>query len=339
MDTISHIAIGACLGEKIAPKNMGKHALLWGALAQNFPDIDALTSLGDKTSKVLYDHRGISHSFFTAFIASIVFAFLLSYLYRKKRIKPFYFFIFFFVQISVHLLLDTCNAYGTGLLEPFSHQRFSFNILYVVDPLFTIVPLVAFIFLWLKKVYTPQRKKWVALGIIWPLCYISLATFNKTIIDKKTRADMHAQSLPVKDFFITPTPFNSLLWYIVVKTDFGYAVAYHSVLDKEEAVPYTIFQQNDSLLKNDVDPEDIHYLKKFANGYYTISKTNDTLEFNVIRFGQVLGWLHPDAPFALHYYLMKNADNTVAVQRGRFQGWNKAAIYATWKRMWGTKNP
>ncbi|MDR0792413.1 MAG: metal-dependent hydrolase, partial [Chitinophagaceae bacterium] len=76
-------------------------------------------------------------------------------------------------------------------------------------------------------------------------------------------------------------------------------------------------------------------LKKFAGDYYTISETNDTLQFNVMRFGQMFGWLQPDAPFALHYYLMHDADNMAVVQRGRFRGWNKETIAATWRRMWG----
>jgi inner membrane protein len=195
------------------------------------------------------------------------------------------------------------------------------------------VPLVAFIYLLIKKRNVPQRTRWVALGLICPLFYIAFATVNKIIVDKKTKADIREQSLPVKEFFTTPAPFNSLLWYIVAKTDSGYAGAYHSVLDKDRQTPYTFFQKNESLLKNYPDTEDIYYLKKFANDYYTVSKTNDTLEFNVIRFGQILGWVHPDAPFALHYYLMKDADNAAVVQRGRFRGWNKETIYATWKRI------
>lgn len=44
MDSITHIAIGACMGEVFAGKQLGKQALLWGVLAQSIPDIDFIAS-------------------------------------------------------------------------------------------------------------------------------------------------------------------------------------------------------------------------------------------------------------------------------------------------------
>jgi len=44
MDSLTHTVLGACLGEVIAGKQLGKKAMLIGALANNLPDIDVLTS-------------------------------------------------------------------------------------------------------------------------------------------------------------------------------------------------------------------------------------------------------------------------------------------------------
>jgi hypothetical protein len=33
MDSITHIALGACMGQAFAGKQLGKRAMLWGAMA------------------------------------------------------------------------------------------------------------------------------------------------------------------------------------------------------------------------------------------------------------------------------------------------------------------
>ena len=44
MDSITHTVLGACLGQVLAGKKIGKKAMLWGAVANNIPDIDIITS-------------------------------------------------------------------------------------------------------------------------------------------------------------------------------------------------------------------------------------------------------------------------------------------------------
>ncbi len=44
MDTITHIVLGAAVGEVLAGKKLGKKALLIGAIAGNLPDIDFVAS-------------------------------------------------------------------------------------------------------------------------------------------------------------------------------------------------------------------------------------------------------------------------------------------------------
>ena len=62
MDSITHLALGACMGEAFAGKTLGKKAMLWGALAQSIPDIDFLASFWMNTTSNLLAHRGFTHS-------------------------------------------------------------------------------------------------------------------------------------------------------------------------------------------------------------------------------------------------------------------------------------
>ncbi|HLP38350.1 metal-dependent hydrolase, partial [Lacibacter sp.] len=62
MDSITHIALGACIGEAFFEKGFGKKAMLWGALAQSIPDIDFVASFWMGTADDLLAHRGFTHS-------------------------------------------------------------------------------------------------------------------------------------------------------------------------------------------------------------------------------------------------------------------------------------
>ena len=42
MDSLTHIVLGAAIGEAMLGKKIGKKGILWGALAASLPDIDVL---------------------------------------------------------------------------------------------------------------------------------------------------------------------------------------------------------------------------------------------------------------------------------------------------------
>ena len=44
MDSITHIAFGACMGDAFSGKQLGKKALLWGVMAQSIPDIEFIAA-------------------------------------------------------------------------------------------------------------------------------------------------------------------------------------------------------------------------------------------------------------------------------------------------------
>ena len=137
MDSLTHICLGACVGELLLYKQLGKKALLWGIAAQNLPDIDAIAAIFLPADRAFLIHRGITHSLFFAIVAGLLLAWLAKRVHYKALASFGTLAFFFCFQLLLHDLLDACNSYGTGLLEPFSHQRFSVNLLYVADPLFT----------------------------------------------------------------------------------------------------------------------------------------------------------------------------------------------------------
>jgi inner membrane protein len=165
--------------------------------------------------------------------------------------------------------------------------------------------------------------------------YLILGIAFKSIIDRKVEASVQHKGVAADKYFTTPTPLNNLLWYIVIRNDSGYSIGYRSVLDKAQNIDFHFVYRNDSLLRPSLNSEDVRNLLRFSNGYYAAQMWHDTLVFNDLRFGEMLGWASADSRFVFHYFLSPPADNKLIVQRGRFAGWNKAAIKAFLTRIKG----
>jgi inner membrane protein len=154
-------------------------------------------------------------------------------------------------------------------------------------------------------------------------------------MDNAVKAALQQQQIAHTRYFSTPAPLQNWLWYVVVGTDSGYHVGFRSVFDRQPTMDFQYFPRNDSLLRPVLDHTDLHQLIRFSQQFYTVEKWNDTLVFNDLRFGQVVGWDRPREKFVFHYFLQDPGGNDLVVQRGRFAGWNWATFQSLLKRIRG----
>src|SRR5688572_4245959 len=131
MDTITHFAAGACMGELLAGRKIGKRAMVVGGLAQLVPDVDFVFGLWMSPAANALAHRGFTHSFVFLALATPALTWGLRRFWGDKALSFRFWLLFLGGQIFTHLFLDAFNAYGTGWLEPFSHKRISFNAIFV----------------------------------------------------------------------------------------------------------------------------------------------------------------------------------------------------------------
>lgn len=334
MDSLTHIFLGAAVGEVLAGKKMGKRAMLVGAAANSLPDIDFVAGLWMSPSQYSIAHRGFTHSFLFAVIASLLLSWAVNN-FSSLKISFRYWGVFFFVQILIHILLDSLNAYGIGWFEPFSHTRISYDLLFVADPFFTIWLLITCLVLLMLRTQSPARMKAAVTGIVISMAYIGYAINNKLIIhDAVSESFAQQQIVPVKTL-ITPTPLNCWLWYVVADVGDGCFIGYHSVFDRQPSLANQFFSKNDSLLDPIRSKEETEQLVRLARDLYTVERHHDTLVFNNLRFGQINGWENPRAGFIFSYNLgMRNS--LLTIQKGRFSGWSKKTTSSFLKRIEGS---
>lgn len=309
--------------------------MIWGAVAQSAPDIDFLASFWTDTASDLLAHRGFTHSILCALLLTPLFAFSADRWHRPHNIRFHTWILFFGLEVFGHIFLDGFNNYGVGWFEPFSHVRFSFNALYVADPFFSVWVGVATILMVVLHNDHRHRLKFVRWGLLLSGAYFTYCMFNKVKIDREVNIAFEKQHIPHEKYFTTPTALNNWLWYVVSGNDSGYYVGYRSVFDRDKKIDFHFFPRNEALLAAVEDHEELQKLKRFSQGFYTVEMWHDTLVFNDLRFGQIVGWENPDERFVFHYFLQHPKDNNLVVQRGRFAKWDKKAVAALLTRIAG----
>jgi inner membrane protein len=319
MDSLSHIILGAAIGEAILGKKAGRKAMFYGALAGNLPDIDVLGILFLSDSQQLLFHRGITHSFFFAVLISLLFGWFSKRWFRDNPINWINWTWLFFAAMLSHLLLDSFTCYGLGLFEPFSNYRISFNTIFVADPFYTLPFLLCTLFAFNAKIGSPQRTKWNKTGLWISSFYLIFAILTHQYVHSVMEQSFKAQQLVSDDFTVTPTPLNTFLWMGYSHDKDGAWIGYYSIFDKGKKVDYYRVQRNDSLLLPYANDKSVQHLKRLSKGNYIVTKENSIVYFNDIRFGQVSGWDKADGPYAFKYNLNKNADNKRALNRTKYK--------------------
>ena len=335
MDTLTHIALGACVGDALLGKKIGKRAMLVGAMANSIPDIDFISSFWLPIDENLLAHRGFTHSILFCIITAFFMALLFKRWFHPKTILLKKWILFFSIELFLHLFIDAFNAYGVGWFEPFSHYRISFNTIFVVDPFFSAWLGIATIALIILKKKNKKRKLWRAFGLGLSSVYLLYCVVNKFKIDAEVKDTLAQQKIAYKDFFTTPTPLNNWLWYIVVKNDTGFYIGYQSLFDSQKKIDFHFFPSNDSLLETIHDHKEVQNLIRFSKKWYTVNRYRDTIMFNDLVFGQVAGWENPTAPFVFRYILNHPENNNLIIQRGRFEMWNGHTIQTLIRRIRG----
>lgn len=141
MDTLTHALLGAAIGKVLFGRKLGGRAAVVGVVAAELPDLDFfIHSAADPLLNVEL-HRHFTHSF--AFSPLIALAAALPCFFRAAfKEQRLALFLCGLAGCWSHILLDACTSYGTQFLVPFSRQRFGWNFISIIDPVFTGLLLV-----------------------------------------------------------------------------------------------------------------------------------------------------------------------------------------------------
>ncbi len=142
MDTVTHGLTGWLIARSIPSEEGGKVATAAVVIGSVLPDVDHVVSVLGSDAAIRF-HRGISHSFAGIAVCSLVVALLLYRFGKWKELKKLY--LLALAGELSHIALDLITSYGTQVFQPFSDARVSFDLLFIVDLVFTGIVLAGIV--------------------------------------------------------------------------------------------------------------------------------------------------------------------------------------------------
>ena len=286
MDPITQGIVGAALAQtKGETKTLAKAGVI-GALAGMAPDLDVLIRSSTDPLLVLEYHRQFTHSLlfipFGALICALVFYPLIASRWQLS-FKSIY--LWSLLGFATHGLLDGCTSYGTLLLWPITDYRFSWDIISVIDPLFTL-PLLALILL----SSTLKSRSYLYGAFIWGALYLSIGLIqHERALDtgRQIAAERGHKTLRVE---AKPSFGNLIIWKLVYETKQQFYVdavkpglLKQRVWAGESANKINVAEDFPWLNTNSQQAKDIKRFGKFSSGYLAMDP-QDSMGIVDIRY-------------------------------------------------------
>lgn len=282
MDSLSQIVLGAATFALAKDKEIGKKALLYGAILGTIPDLDVLVNPFFTDIEQFAIHRAFSHSIFFAILLSLLFGKIFANKYKTSFKSWFW---ASFLALFTHPLLDLCTTYGTRIFYPLSKSYYSLDNVFVIDPLYTIWLLVGCIILLFMKKDNLKRQKVIVISLILSTSYLLFGLLANLYVCQKFQAELKRQNISYEKLKIVPTPLNTVLWQGIVKTENGFYFSDYSLLDSKKTIAFH-FEKNDAVfISEKIKIDALEPFFNFTEGFALARKEGNKTYVYGTKFG------------------------------------------------------
>lgn len=299
MDTLTHMALGACIGQAIGYKKFGSKALLFGAVAAGLPDIDVMwTPLTGEYGGWKY-HRHVTHALWFAPIIGVLMGWGLWKHYARefgRDVKDLWSWIAIMVVACFsHPILDFCTIYGTQLLAPFSDRRFEISSVSIIDPFYSMILIVGLLTVAFAKGRKYARVA-ACIAILMTSSYLVYGVYiNKQAVNIAS-AQLSEQGVSTVKVEAFTTIFQPYVRRIVAREPAGVRVGFVSTFAPSQIYWSCRKDIADDIKRAILATNDAQVFDWFTNSHLSFAETRIKNEYMVsdIRYGvpgeSVFGW-------------------------------------------------
>lgn len=339
MDSVSHILIGAAIGETFLGKKIGRWGMLVGAIAKSAPDFDLFyTGLSDPRA-YMCEHRAHTHSLFIEALYAIPIAWLLVKLFKDK-VSFGRMLVFMLACLWGHSLLDWCTNFGTQLLLPFTNENYSLNTIAIVDLLFTLPMLILISIAVFHRKNAMRRNKLAKAALIYCSVYLGFTFINKIQAEHIVQESIVKNNIPATAHMTNPTMLNNVLWYAIGSNDSTLFIGEFSLLHRDNPITWHSYSRNLHLMEQCKSKKDVAILKWFGDPYTIAQANGDTLNVYAVKFGRTnMQESELEKTFIFHYKLYQtNGEEMMGMQQANEENTNfKESFVDLWERICGRR--
>jgi inner membrane protein len=293
MDPVSQAVLGASAAQSGADARQMRVAAAVGILGGMAPDLDVLIRSPADPLLFLEYHRHFTHALLFIPVGSLLVAVLCHALFARRYLDFRKTWFYAALGYATHGVLDACTTYGTQLLWPFSDARIAWNLVSVIDPLFTL-PVLALVLLSVLR----RSRRAAVIALAWSIVYPLLGLVQRERAEavglEQALARGHA---PVR-LEAKPSFANILLWKVVYETEDRFHVdtvraGFSPRFYAGESVPVLDVAAHFPWLSPDSQQaRDIERFRWFSNGYIALHP-RDPLQVIDMRYSMVPNEIEP----------------------------------------------
>ena len=280
MDSVTQAVLGGTVTYAVLGRKIGKRAMLYGAALGTLPDLDVFIDFGGPVENMTY-HRGVSHSFFVQLLVTPILAWLMT---RFDRASWRRWCVAIYLCFVTHTLADMFTVYGTQMFWPFTDYPFAHAILFIVDPIYTLPLIAAFIGVLVMRSDSTARKL-NASALIFTTAYLVWSLGAKAWVDQRMQDQLAAQGIQAEVFESSPAPLTTLLWRGVAVQGDQYFELYTSVFDRADQVSIRRYPRGAVALAPFWEAWRVERLRWFTKGQYSLWRQDNRLYLADLRMG------------------------------------------------------
>jgi inner membrane protein len=287
LDSITQAALGAAVGTAV----MGRSRPVWqaaliGAVVGTLPDLDVFIDKGDPVRNMVL-HRAETHALFWQFLVSPLVALMAAWVTRSRGLF-WRWWLMVVLGLFTHSLLDAMTVYGTRLGLPFTDHPFGQGSLFIIDPLYTLPLLLGLVLTGVLR--GDRRRRWNIAGLLLSTGYAGWSLVAQAHVTEIVREAPEARGLPAAQILVTPTPFNTVLWRVVLMHDAHYYEGFYSLLDAAAApgrgLDFRRLPRGADLDRRTAGFVEADMIREFSKGFYALHDDGQRLHITDLRMGQ-----------------------------------------------------
>ena len=318
MDPLTQGVFGAIAAQIPADKSQLGKASLVGALSGMAADLDILIRSANDSLLALEFHRHFTHSLLFIPIGGALCA-TFFYLCFAKRwqlgFKPFW--LWCTLGYATHGLLDGCTSYGTRLLWPLTDERFAWDLVSVIDPIFSAILL----FLILAAIFRRNHRYSIA-AVAWIGFYLGLAAIQHGRALDWGYQLAESRGHKIDRLHAKPSFGNIEVWKIIYESDGRFYISAYrpgiieskswagesvAKLDVARDFPWLNLESQQAL--------DIERFREFSSGFVALDPNNSS-KIGDIRYSQLPHQIQPLWAIELNPQANNNEHARYVTQRG-----------------------
>lgn len=213
MDLLTQGLLGAAVAQSGAQQKEIRLATGIGLFSGCLADADILIQSANDPLLNIEFHRHFTHSLIFIPLGALIAAVLLWPFLRQRL--PFRRVVWFtLLGYCLSGVLDAFTSYGTHLLWPFTDARSAWNMIAVVDPVFTLILLVATLVAFKRYQATAAR-----IGLVLAALYLSLGWIQGQRAQAVSQMLAAERGHTIERLLVKPTLGNLLLWRSIYQFD------------------------------------------------------------------------------------------------------------------------